>query len=189
LSIGDPIVGARITGNLDLDPLVISRWVCGEDLRGIYQPIILHECEIERLDLSGRTFYEMVELIDCTIEQAALSQAYFYDSLVIGDTRFEGPVDGRYIQADGRVVVHDTLFTHYLDVEGLSLRQHSNFSAVSFTGGTNFLHYIEKRHFPAGVSLQGCSFRPEDVPAGFDLQAYKSFLLLEGKITAVLECE
>jgi len=50
LSIGESIQGARVAGLLDLDPLVVSRWLCGEDLRGIYQPIVLHHCTLDGLD-------------------------------------------------------------------------------------------------------------------------------------------
>ena len=70
LSIGEAIQDARVAGLLDLDPLVVSRWLCGEDLCGIYQPIILHDCILDGLDLERRTFYEMVELVGCRVAVA-----------------------------------------------------------------------------------------------------------------------
>lgn len=183
LSIGEPIFDAHITGLLDLDPLVVSRWVCGEDLRGVYQPIAFHNCDIDQLDLGRRTFYEMVEIVGCVVGQASLFQAYFYASLLIEDTCFEQPVNARGIQSDGRLVIHNTLFAGHVDLSDLSVGQYANFSAVRFVGGTNLLQEASghwEARFPAGLSLQGCVFRPEDVPSGFDLTSRGGVLLASG---------
>jgi len=182
LSIGEPITGVHVAGTLDMDPLVVSRWLCGEDLRGIYQPILFHDCSIESLDIHGRTFYELVEIVGCVVQQANISQAYFYSSLMIEDARFEGAVNATNIQADGRVVIHGTVFTGHVDLSGILLRQSGNLSVVRFAGGTNLLHETVEQweaHFPAGLSLSGCAFRPEDVPPGFNLEAHQATLLAE----------
>ena len=61
LSMGEQIENLHVTGLLDLDPLVVSRWLCGEDMRGIYQLVVLHNCVIDGIDLEGRTLYETFE--------------------------------------------------------------------------------------------------------------------------------
>jgi len=171
LSIGESIQDARVAALLDLDPLVVSRWLCGEDLRGIYQPIILHNCVLNGLDLERRTFYEMVELVGCRISATHFAQAYFYSSLLIGDCAFEGDFHGRGSQSDGRVVVHNTVFTGYADFSGASLRGKVSLVDASFLGGTNLLHVLvndSRERLGREIRLDGCRLRAEDVPAGLD---------------------
>jgi len=171
LSIGESIQDVRVVGLLDLDPLVVSRWLCGEDLRGIYQPVILHNCLLDGLDLENRTFYEMVELVGCRVTAAHFKQAYFYSSLLIEDCVFEGDFNGQGIQSDGRLVVHDTVFTGYADFSAASLRGRVNLVAVSFPGGANLLHVLVndwREHLGREIRLAGCRFRAQDIPAGLD---------------------
>ena len=171
LSMGEPIQGVRVTGLLDLDPLVVSRWLCGEDLRGIYQPIILHDCFLDGLDLENRTFYEMVELVACRVAAAHFRQAYFYSNLLIEDCVFEGDFYGQHIQSDGRIVIHDTLFAGYADFGAVSLRGKVNLVDVSFPGGTNLLHMLvsnSRERLGHEIEFSGCRFRAADVPAGLD---------------------
>lgn len=173
LSFGESIRDTRITGLLDLDPLVVSRWLCGEDLRGIYQPIILHHCILDGLNLEGRTLYEMVELIGCRVAVAHWKQAYFYSSLLIEDCIFEEDFEGREIQSDGRIVIHDTVFAGYADFGGVSLRGKVNLLDVAFPGGTNLLHELaqvdeSRKRLGREITLDGCRFRAADVPAGLE---------------------
>ena len=171
LSIGESIQDVRVVGLLDLDPLVVSRWLCGEDLRGIYQPVILHNCLLDGLDLENRTFYEMVELVGCRVAAAHFKQAYFYSSLLIEDCVFEGDFCGQHIQSDGRVVVHNTLFVGYADFGEASLRGKVNLVDVSFPGGTNLLHVLvsnSRERLGREIRLDGCRVRAADVPAGLD---------------------
>ena len=172
LSIGESIQDTRVTGLLDLDPLVVSRWLCGEDMRGIYQPVVLRHCILDGLDLEGRTCYEMVELVDCTVSTAHFKQAYFYSSLLIEACIFGGDFEGRGIQSDGRVVVHNTIFNGWADFSGIHLRGRADLVNVSFPGGTNLLHVLANgAHKSLGrdVQFSGCRFRAADVPAGLDV--------------------
>lgn len=168
LSIGEPIQDTRVAGLLDLDPLVVSRWVCGEDLRGIYQPILLRGCVLDGLDLEGRTFYEMVELVGCRIAAAHFKKAYFYSSLLVEDCVFGGDFEGRSVQSDGRVVVHNTVFTGWADFSAISLRGRTDLVDVSFPGGTNLLHGLvngARDLLGSRIRFRGCRFRAADVPA------------------------
>jgi hypothetical protein len=169
LSIGEPIQYARVIGLLDLDPLVVSRWVCGEDLRGIYQPILLRHCTLDGLGLEGRTFYEMVELVGCLVIAAHFQQAYFYSSLLIEDCVFKGDFEGWGLQSEGRVVVHNTVFSGWADFRAVGLRGRVNLVDVSFAGGTNLLHVLvdgSRDLLGREIKFSGCRFRAADVPAG-----------------------
>jgi uncharacterized protein YjbI with pentapeptide repeats len=169
LSIGEPIQYARVVGLLDLDPLVVSRWICGEDLRGIYQPILLRHCTLDGLGLEGRTFYEMVELVGCRVTAAHFRQAYFYSSLLIEDCVFEGDFEGWGLQSEGRVVVHNTVFSGWADFSAVELRGRANLVDVSFAGGTNLLHVLvdgSRGLLGREIRFSGCRFRAADVPAG-----------------------
>jgi uncharacterized protein YjbI with pentapeptide repeats len=173
LSMGDRIENLRIVGLLDLDPLVVSRWLCGEDMRGIYQPLVLHDCILDGIDLEGRTFYEMVELVGCRISMAHFAQAYFYSMLMIEDCIFEGAFHGHGIQNDGRVVIHNTVFSDWAEFEGISLRGRADLMGVSFLGGTNLLHALDNdAHERLGheILFSGCGFRAADVPDGLDAE-------------------
>jgi len=168
LSIGEPIQQARVPGLLDLDPLVVSRWMCGEDLSGVYQPIVLDHCVLDGLDLEGRTFYEMVEMIGCRVTAAHFRQAYFYASLLIEDCVFDGDFEGRDIQSDGRVVIHNTVFAGYANFEGIRLRNRISLLDISFPGGTNLLRTLvrgSRERLGREILLNGCRFRAADVPA------------------------
>ena len=172
LSIGESIQDTRVTGLLDLDPLVVSRWLCGEDLRGIYQPVVLRHCVLDGLDLEGRTCYEMVELVDCTISTAHFKQAYFYSSLLIEACIFGGDFEGRGMQSDGRLVVHNTVFDGWADFSGIYLRGRTDLVNVSFAGGTNLLHVLangSQKLLGREIQFSGCRFRATDVPAGLDV--------------------
>jgi hypothetical protein len=167
LSTGQSVQDMWITGVLDLDPLVVSRWLCGEDMRGIYQPIVVRNCILDRLDLSGRTFYDMVELIDCRIVTARLKQAYFYSSLLVEDCVFRGDFDGRFIQSEGLIVLHNTVFAGYADFGGISVHNRIDLLDVSFPGGTNLLHSLmngAQDRLEDGVMLRGCRFCAADIP-------------------------
>jgi hypothetical protein len=171
LSMGDRIENLRIAGLLDLDPLVVSRWLCGEDMRGIYQPIVLHNCILDGIDLEGRTCYEMVELVGCRISAAHFTQAYFYSMLMIEDCIFEGSLHGRGIQNDGRLVIHNTVFTGWAEFEGISLRGRADLMGVSFLGGTNLLHALNntaRERLGREILFRGCGFHAADVPEGLD---------------------
>jgi hypothetical protein len=183
LSTGESIRETRVTGLLDLDPLVVSRWLCGEDLRGIYQPIVLHHCVLEGLDLEGRTFYEMVEMVGCRVMAAHFKQAYFYSSLLIEDCVFDDDFEGRGIQSDGRMVIHSTTFTGYADFSGISLRNRVSMLGVSFPGGTNLLHVLangSRERLGQEIMINGCRFRAADVPAGLDAAQLGITPLIEG---------
>jgi len=173
LSIGEHIQGVRIAGLLDLDPLVISRWLCGEDMRGIYQPILLRECVIDGIDLEGRTFYEMVELVGCRVTAAHFARAYFYSILTIEDCIFEGDFQGRGIQSDGRLIVHNTVFNGRTEFDGISLRGRTDLVGVSFRGGTNLLHVLAneaQEQIGREIRFSKCKFRASDVPEGLDAE-------------------
>lgn len=171
LSTGEQIENLHITGLLDLDPLVVSRWLCGEDMFGIYQLIVLHNCVIDGLDLEGRTLYETFELVGCRIKAAHFAQAYFYSMVMIEDCIFEGDFDGKEIQNDERLVIHNAVFTGWADFEGISLRGRADLRGVSFLGGTNLLQVLSNDvHDRIGydITFSGCGFRASDVPEGLD---------------------
>jgi hypothetical protein len=187
LSMGDRIENLRITGLLDLDPLVVSRWLCGEDMRGIYQPIVLHNCILDGIDLEGRTCYEMVELTGCRISAAHFARTYFYSMLMIEDCIFEGSLHGQGIQSDGRLVIHNTVFTGWAEFEGVSLRGRADLMGLSFLGGTNLLHALDNNaHERLGheILFRGCGFRAIDVPDGFDATRMGIVPLVEGSTSA-----
>jgi hypothetical protein len=169
LSIGEPVHDTRVTDLLDLDPLVVSRWLCGEDMRGIYHPIVLRHCTLGGLDLEGRTFYELVELVGCHIAAAYFKGAYFYSGLLVEDCVFESDFQGRCIQSDGRIVIHNTIFNGWADFGAIDLRGQVDMVDVSFSGGTNLLRtLIDTSESLLGLEIRfrGCRFRPADVPAG-----------------------
>jgi hypothetical protein len=171
LGAGESIRDTWVTGLLDLDPLVVSRWLCGEDLRGIYQPIIVQHCILDGLNLGGRTFYEMVELVNCRVVVSHFEQAYFYSSLLIEDCVFEGDFEGRGIQSDGLMVIHNTVFAAYADFSGISLRNKVNLLDVFFPGGTNLLHELangSRGQLGEEITIDGCRFCSADVPAGLE---------------------
>jgi len=183
LSIGEHIQDTRVTGLLDLDPLVVSRWLCGEDLRGIYQPIILHHCVLDGLDLEGRTFYEMVELVGCRVAAAHFRQAYFYSDLLIEDSVFEETFHGWGIQSDGRIVIYNTVFTGWAEFDNASLRGKVDLVDISFPGGTNLLHVLvnsSNGRLGREIRLNGCRFRAADVPAGLETARLGIVPLVEG---------
>jgi hypothetical protein len=185
LSMGERIENLRIAGLLDLDPLVVSRWLCGEDMRGIYQPLVLHDCAIDGIDLEGRTFYEMVELVGCRISAAHFTQAYFYSILMIEDCIFEGAFHGRGIQNDGRVVIHNTVFSGWAEFENISLRGRVDLMGVSFLGGTNLLYALDnntRERLGHEILLSGCGFRATDVPDGLDVAKLGIVPLVEGTL-------
>ena len=188
LSIGESIQDMRVTGLLDLDPLVVSRWLCGEDLRGIYQPIVLRNCVLDGLDLEGRTCYEMVELVDCHISVAHFRQAYFYSSLLIESCVFDGDFEARGMQSDGRIVVHNTVFSGWADFSSIRLRGRADLVDVSFPGGTNLLHILvngSRKSLGRDVQFSGCQFRAVDVPAGLDATRLGIEPLVEGDLCGV----
>lgn len=183
LSIGEHVQGVRVAGLLDLDPLVVSRWLCGEDMRGIYQAIVLHDCVLDGIDLEGRTFYEMVELVGCRVAAAHFAQAYFYSILIIEDCVFEGEFHGRGIQSDGRMVVHNTVFAGWAEFGDVSLRGRVDLVDVSFSGGTNLLHVLadsSQERLGREIRLGGCGFRASDVPEGLDVARLGIVPLVEG---------
>jgi hypothetical protein len=183
LSMGERIESLRVAGLLDLDPLVVSRWLCGEDMRGIYQPLVLHDCILDGIDLEGRTFYEMVELVGCRISAAHFTQTYFYSMLMIEDCIFEQDFHGRGIQNDGRVIIHNTVFSGWAEFEGVSLRGRADLMGVSFLGGTNLLHTLNNdAHQRLGheILFRGCGFRAADVPTGLDVAKLGIVPLVEG---------
>ncbi len=171
LSAGKPITMTWITGLLNLDPLTISRWLCGEDMRGIYQPIVIQKCYLDALDLARRTFYERVELVDCRVGAACFEQAYFYTSLLIEDCVFRGDFAGRKIQSEGPLMFHNTVFIGYADFGAADLRDDVSLLDVSFYGGTNLLHEIyhnSAKRIGQEINIRGCRFRRADVPDGLD---------------------
>ena len=185
LSMGERIENLQIAGLLDLDPLVVSRWLCGEDMRGIYQPLVLHDCILEGIDLEGRTFYEMVELVGCRISAAHFTQAYFYSMLMIEDCIFEGAFHGRGIQNDGRVVIHNTVFSGWAEFENISLRGRADLMGVSFLGGTNLLHALNnnmQERLGHEILLSGCGFHAADVPDELDVARLGIVPLAEGSL-------
>ncbi len=171
LSIGEPIQWTRVPGLLDLDPLVVSRWMCGEDLRGVYQPIVLDHCVFDKLDLEGRTFYEMVEMSGCRITAGNFRRAYFYAGLLIEDCVFDGDFEGRDMQSDGRIVIRNTVFAGYANFEGIHLHNRVSLLGVSFPSGTNLLRALvegSQERLEGEISLNGCRFCAADVPAGLE---------------------
>ncbi|MFQ6100716.1 MAG: hypothetical protein ACE5OS_05725 [Anaerolineae bacterium] len=185
LSVGEPIHGIQVTGLLDLDPLIVSRWLCGEDMRGIYQPIFLHHCVLDGLDLEGRTFYELVELVGCRVTAAHFARAYFYSGVLIEECVFEGDFHGRGIQNDGRMVVHNTVFTGWAEFGGIGLRGQVNLVDVSFPGGTNLLHVLadgSRGRLGREIRFSGCRFRSADVPAGLEAAQLGIAPLVEGDL-------
>lgn len=183
LSIGESIQHARVAGLLDLDPLVVSRWLCGEDLRGIYQSILLHHCVLDGLDLEGRTFYEMVELVGCRVAAAHFTQAYFYSSLLIEECVFEGEIHGWGIQNDGRMIIHNTIFDGWAEFGNISLRGNVNLVDVAFPGGTNLLHALaggSRERLGREIRFSGCQFRAADIPAGLRAAQLGITPLIEG---------
>ena len=186
LSIGEPIQDVRVIGLLDLDPLVVSRWLCGEDLRGIYQPVVLRRCILDGLDLEGRTFYEMVELVSCRIAIAHFARAYFYSSVLIEDCVFGGDFHGRGIQNDGRMIIHNTIFNSWAEFSDINLRGKVNLVDVSFLGGTNLLHTLangSRERLGREIRFSGCRFRAADVPAGLEMAQLGITSLIEGDLT------
>jgi hypothetical protein len=168
LSIGERVQDRWVAGLLDLDPLVVSRWLCGEDLRGIYQPIVLHRCTLEGLDLEGRTFYEAVELLECQVAAAHFKRAYFYSSLLVEDCTFEGDFEGQEMQSDGRLIVCNTTFAGWAEFGDMNLRGEIDLVDVSFPGGTNLLRVLtngSRERLGREIRISGCRFRPGDVPA------------------------
>ena len=182
LSIGEPIQDTRVTELLDLDPLVVSRWLCGEDMRGIYQPIVVRHCVLDGLDLEGRTFYELVEMVGCRVAVAHFKHAYFYSNLLVEDCVFEGDFDGRGMQADGRIVFHNTVFSGWADFSAISVRGRADIVDVSFPGGTNLLRILANgsRHLLGhAINFSGCCFRAGDIPAGLDAARWGIHPLIE----------
>ncbi len=183
LSMGESIENLRITGLLDLDPLVVSRWLCGEDMRGVYQPIVLHNCVIDGIDLEGRTFYDMVELVGCRIAAAHFAHAYFYSMVLIEDCIFEGDFHGKGIQNDERLVIHNAVFTGWAEFAEIDLRGRADLRGVSFLGGTNLLHVLSgNSHERVGrdITLSGCGFHASDVPAGLEPALWGIVPLVQG---------
>lgn len=181
ISTGKRTQRVRVTGSLDVDPLVVSRWLCGEDMRGVYQPIVLRDCIFDKLSLEGCTFYEMVRLTDCRIAAAHFARAYFYSTLLIENCVFEGRFEGQHIQNDGGIVIHNTVFSGRADFGGASLRGQLDMVGVSFPGGTDLL-YILTENSLAGhqIRLSGCRFRAADIPAELDVDQLGIVPLVEG---------
>lgn len=172
LSAGKPITMTWVTGLLNLDPLTISRWLCGEDMRGIYQPIVIQKCYLDALDLARRTFYDRVELVDCRVETSHFERAYFYVSLLIEDCVFRGDFVGRKMQSEGPIVLHNTVFIGYADFSAADLRDDVSLLDVSFYGGTNLLEELyshSPKRLGQEITIRGCRFRRADVPEGLDL--------------------
>ena len=188
LSIGEPIEDTRVTGLLDLDPLVVSRWLCGEDLRGIYQPIVVRHSVLDGLDLEGRTCYEIVELVGCHVAVAHFKHAYFYSSLLVEDCVFEEDFDGRGMQSDGRVVFHNTVFAGWADFSGISVRGRADVVDVSFPGGTNLLRILangSRNLLGREINLRRCRFRPVDIPPELDAARWGILPLVERDLGGV----
>ena len=188
LSVGEPIQDTRVTDLLDLDPLVVSRWLCGEDMRGIYQPIVVRHSMLDGLDLEGRTFYETVELVDCHIAAAHFSHAYFYANLLIEGCVFEGDFEGHGIQGDGRMVFHNTVFNGWADFSGISVRGRADVVDVSFPGGTNLLRILangSRNLLGREINLRRCRFRPVDIPPELDAARWGILPLVERDLGGV----
>jgi len=182
LSLGESIRRTRVAGTLDLDPLVVSCWLCGDDMRGIYQPIVLDHCTLDGLNLRGRVFYEKVALAGCRIAAAHFENAYFYAGLLIKDCVFERDFEGRGIQSDGRVVIHNTMFAGRADFSGISLRHEVDLFELSFPGGTNLLHVLAhglREHIGREIAINDCRFRAADMPAELDMTSLKIAPLIE----------
>ncbi len=165
---GESLRDTWITGLLDLNPLVVSRWICGEDLRGIYRPIVIQRCILDGLNVEGRTFYEGVELVNCRITVARFKQAYFYSSLLIEDCVFQESFEGQGIQSDGPIAIRNTVFSGYANFSGINLRNKVSLRDVSFPGGTNLLHELtdgSRGQLGRKITLDGCRFCVADVPA------------------------
>jgi hypothetical protein len=180
ISTGKRTQRVRVTGSLDVDPLVVSRWLCGEDLRGVYQPIALRDCILDKLSLEGCTFYEIVRLTDCRIAAAHFGRAYFYSTLLIENCVFEGRFEGQHIQNDGGIVIHNTVFSGRADFGGASLRGQLDMVGVSFPGGTDLLTILTENLARHQVRLSGCQFRAADIPAGLDVDRLGIAPLVEG---------
>jgi len=171
LSAGKLVQDRWVEGSLDLDPLVVSRWLCGEDMRGVYQPIVLHNCLLDDLDLHGRTFYETVELVDCRVMVAHFVCSYFYSILQVEDCVFDGEFQGRGIQNDGRMMINNTVFAGPADFSDLIIGGRVSLSDVSFPGGTNLLHVLaQSPQYQLGttITFNACRFRAADVPEDID---------------------
>ncbi|MBN1977286.1 MAG: hypothetical protein JW918_07790 [Anaerolineae bacterium] len=168
ISSGKSTQSARVAGSLGVDPLVVSRWLCGEDMRGVYQPIVLRDCILDELDLEGCTFYETMQLTGCRIAAARFAAAYFYSWLLIENCVFEGPFEGQRVQNDGGVIIHNTVFAGWADFDGASLRGELDLVGVSFPSGTNLLYLLADKSATLGgrVRLSGCQFRAADIPPG-----------------------
>ena len=182
LSLGKSIRRTRVAGTLDMDPLVVSCWLCGEDMRGIYQPIVLDHCTLDGLDLRGRVFYEKVALVGCRIAAAHFEHAYFYAGLLIKDCVFERDFEGRGIQSDGRVAIHNTVFVGRADFSGISLRHEVDMFELSFPGGTNLLHVLAnglRERIGREITVDDCRFRAADMPAELELASLKITPLME----------
>ena len=185
LSFGKVVQDTRISGTLELDPLVVSRWLCGEDLRGIYQPIVLHHCSLDGLDLEGRTFYEMVKLTHCRVTRADFKQAYFYSDLLIDRCTFEEHFYGCGIQNDGRVGIHDTRFNSGATFQGMNLRGEVDLVNVSFPGGTDLLHVLSEEApelLGQSFRFKDCRFRPADIPSELNASSLGIQPLAEGDL-------
>lgn len=185
LSFGKIVQDARVSGTLALDPLVVSRWLCGEDLRGVYQPIILHHCLLDGIDLEGRTFYELVELTHCHVTRADFKQAYFYSDLLIEDCTFEKHFYGCGIQNDGHVEVHNTCFKSEATFRGMSLRGEVDLVNVSFPGGTDLLRVLSEdapELLGQSFRFENCRFRPADIPSKLDASRLGIQPLVEGNL-------
>jgi hypothetical protein len=171
ISTGKSTQSVRIAGSLGVDPLIVSRWLCGEDMRGVYQPIVLRDCILDELDLEGCTFYETVQLTGCRIAAAHFAEAYFYSFLLIENCVFEEPFEGQHVQNDGGLIVHNTVFTGRADFSGASLRGELDLVGVSFPGGTNLLYLLADKWATIGrrTRLSGCQFRAADIPPGLGI--------------------
>lgn len=171
ISNGKSTQSVRVAGSLGVDPLVVSRWLCGEDMRGVYQPIILRNCVLDELDLEGCTFYEAVQLTGCRIATARFTEAYFYSVLLIENCVFEGTFEGQRLQTDGGVIVHNTVFTGRADFSEADLRGELDLVGVSFPGGTNLLYLLSSDWKSTGprVRLSGCQFRALDIPPKLEI--------------------
>lgn len=171
ISTGKSTQSVRVAGSLGVDPLIVSRWLCGEDMRGVYQPIVLRDCILDELDLEGCTFYETVQLTGCRIAAAHFAKAYFYSCLLIEKCVFGGLFEGQHIQNDGGIIVHNTVFTGRADFSGANLRGELDLVGVSFPGGTNLLHLLTDRSMTIrhSVRLSSCQFRATDIPPGLEV--------------------
>ena len=184
ISTGKSTQSVRIAGPLGVDPLIVSRWLCGEDMRGVYQPILLHNCVLDELNLEDCTFYETVQLTGCRIGAAHFSKAYFYSVLLIENCVFAGTFDGQRVQNDGGVIVHNTVFTGRADFSAADLRGELDLVGVSFPGGTNLLHLLTSDPASIGhrVRLSGCQFLAADIPPRLKTDRLGIVPLIEGNL-------